>query len=278
MLKGLRRIRQRRIRRSRFLRYYFRYGLVSSFRRSHLNVEKMFANPRNVAQTLFLAEIADIFLSVRDGIEDEHKNDVYPFFIRAYSFWESATRLWASGRIPETYCLLRAAVENFSYAFVLREESAEHWTIESWLNREADLQNHRQRFTWTKMATGLPDDLSEDIRWLYKRCIDRGAHPNPESVNHGNTIPKGGNTVAYQTDDLSSMVFTSVDVIAGGILFLETFSRLYPVTFKNRFATARLQKLTKLFEDYIEQFRVTTERLISKYHASKSTTSLSSSE
>lgn len=270
MQKGLKRLKYKRQRRAQFKAYYLHGGLVSSFRRSQLNVETMFANPRNIAQVWFVSELSNIFLSVRDGIEDEHVNDVYPFFIRAYSFWESSVRLWASGRIPEAYCLLRAAVENFGYAFVLREESAENWNLQHWLNREADVQLHRQRFTWARMTNGLPDDLAIEIRGLYKRCIERGAHPNPEAVNHGNDILKGGDTVAYQTDDLSSMFFTSVDLIVCGILFLETFSRLYPITFKQRMATKRLEKLSNLFERYIISFRASAERTISGYLASSS--------
>lgn len=275
MRKGLRRIICKRKRRTRFTAYYLQGGLLSCFRRSHFNVEAMFADPKNVALLWFLSELSSIFMSVRDGIEDQHENDVYPFFIRAYSFWESAVRLWASGRIPEAYCLLRAAVENFGYAFVLREESAENWNLQDWLNREADIQVHRRRFTWATMVTGLPEDLVCDIRGLYKRCIEKGAHPNPEAVNHGNDLLRGGKSVCYQSDDILSACFTSFDLVLAAILFLETFSRLYPKTFKRRRAARRLDKISKLFGQFIDRFCASAGKSLSKY---KATTEISAAK
>jgi hypothetical protein len=247
------------------VRKLYLLGIIRAFRRSHVNIEYLFRDPTMKAQVFFCEEVHSIFRSVRDVIEDDHQKDIYPFFLRAYSHWESSVRLWASGRIPEAYCLLRASLETMSYAYVLREESSKGLTLEDWLKRDQDEDAHRKKFTWGAIVSGVPNDLQNHIRYLYKESIVKGAHPNPDAITCGNS----GNIVVYQGAHLNVMVQASMSLILAGILYLETFSRLYPETFVRRKATDRILKLTELFQKYINSLTVNIAALREEFSALK---------
>lgn len=246
--------------------------IIRAFRRSHMNIEALFSDPLMVAQVFFFNEISTIFHSVRAGVTNDHQIDIFPFFIRSYSYWESAARLWASGRIPETYCLLRASLESMSYAFVLQEGTAktektqgETITIEDWMMRDQNESSHRRKFTWGNISEGLPNDIRGYIRDQYRECISWGAHPNPDAVNCGKEDVNGINRVIYQGATMKIMLRSSLSVIMTGILCLETFSRLYKETFEDRKATDKTKKLTQDFQDYINNLTANLDTEMKKF-------------
>lgn len=106
------------------------------------------------------------------------------FLARAHSAFVGAVRMATSGQIPETFMLLRGAIENALYAIHVKQTPEARDRGEVWLSRHAGVRQGsrtRQEFTVANVKESLRQtsaELRQTCDALYARCIDLGAHPN----------------------------------------------------------------------------------------------------
>lgn len=217
--------------------------LLNAVDSAHANIVYAFTDPELELETGVLREINDHFLAVRDNISDDGGNETYPFFIRAYSAWRVAVRLWASGALPETFTVLRNALENTAQGCRLR--LADTNLFERWINRHAAQNAHRNEFTFRRALPSLDPNFSRVLETLHDLCIDRGAHPNPRGTLTGvGSSDEGDLIVAYQGGTFAEMLEIADYLSLGGIAILQTFKRCYPEAFQEVGIEASLAALT----------------------------------
>src|SRR5205823_2004225 len=105
------------------------------------------------------------------------------FVVRAHSAFLGATRVALSGQVPETFCLLRLAIELAWYALHIADDASSR-RAKIWLARgDNDAATHACRTNFTVKnvhATHqrLAPARAVSARRLYDLLIDLGAHPN----------------------------------------------------------------------------------------------------
>jgi len=198
-------------------------GLLRGMLRSEVNVVHTLTDPLLKKFTVPLNRINRIFRKYIDGMPGSDGNDVFAFYVRAYSFWESGVRLWASGRLPESYCLFRAALEHAAYGYRLKFATEE--LAMDWAERFKDKGKHREQFTWSKAKSSL-QDLEGLFDLLYSAAIDMGAHPNPAGVLMGfeeaGLNGKASTVVAYQGAKLNYVISTGIYARMVGLVILDS--------------------------------------------------------
>jgi hypothetical protein len=106
------------------------------------------------------------------------------FLARAHGAFVGAVRMATSGQVPETFMLLRGAVENSLYAIHIKRDPAATYRGKNWLSRHAGAREGsrtRQEFTIASVKESLREtsaELRQVCDALYGRCLDLGAHPN----------------------------------------------------------------------------------------------------
>jgi tetratricopeptide (TPR) repeat protein len=112
---------------------------------------------------------------------DEDWLEVY-FFQQSHSSYLAAIRLAASGQIPQAQMVLRGCLENAMYAYLVFRRNQDK---ETWLNRAADPDKVRDRFSVTniwRIMEHHDSKLRERLQAFYDRTIDEGAHPNVNAM------------------------------------------------------------------------------------------------
>jgi hypothetical protein len=200
-------------------------ALLHSICTGHVNTVHTLTDPKFELENAVLRAINHHFLVLKDAIWDEGENETYPFFIRAYSSWRSAVKAWASGALPETFTLLRVAIENAAHGNHLRSGDTE--LFERWVNRHAN-PKYRIEFTFRKALVSLDSTWSNLLDLLYDLSIDRGAHPNPLGTWTGmRTSSEGLLQVAYQGGTEREMFEIADHLSLAGIGILQTFKQCY---------------------------------------------------
>lgn len=231
------------------------YGNVNALHTFHDPVLDSFVQP--------IKTINEMFLLMRDNLSDVTKTDVYPFFIRSYSFWRASVILWLGCQLPESYTLLRAAIENSVYAYDLELGGNARYT--SWLNRHLDKSIHKKEFSWKKVLKSMAftGDLKDLFDTLYDVCIDMGAHPNPAAVLAGNheVIDESGNVneiVVYQGTTIPLLLAEWAVLSIAGLAILVSFEGHYPQSFKAQKLDRLPRALLQSIVDYANESGILT--------------------
>lgn len=136
---------------------------------------------REIVQKIFkIHEVLHKFTKI------EFNSTLSPFFlVRAHSLYLSSMRVGLGGQIPDSYPLLRCALEQSLYAFYLFKNPNKK---EIWIKR-MDSESHKKEvkkcFVVKKMIESLSEEdskLHKAFSELYENFIDYGAHPNIYSV------------------------------------------------------------------------------------------------
>lgn len=233
--------------------------LLNAMDTAHANIAHTLTDPFLDLETSILRAVNGHFLALRDNISDEGGNETYPFFIRAYSAWRTAVRLWASGTLPETFTMLRNSLENAAQGCRLRLADTD--LFERWINRHADQRRHRNEFTFRRALGALDPNFAQMMELLHDHCIDRGAHPNPLGTLTGvGSSPEGGLQVAYQGGTEADMLEIADQLALAGICMLQTFRRCYPETYRELGIEPSLDCLTlDVINIFQERERLRTE-------------------
>ncbi len=158
--------------------------------------------------------------------------------LRSHSAYRAATRLAMSGETPETFPLLRASLEYALYAVHINRNPG-HGEI--WLRRhDDDAARSRAKRTFQHVAVmqtleRTDATLAGQVKNLYERSIDFGAHPNERAMTGSMTVeevPDGKVfSAVYLHGDplvLSHVLKTTAQVGVGALLMLS-------IVFRDRF-------------------------------------------
>jgi hypothetical protein len=129
--------------------------------------------------------------SIMQSIEGliEHDNDealIVPRFliVRARASFLAAIRLAMSGQLPETFAILRLAIEQAWYGLHIAKDPSPTLRSKVWLCRndsDEDKAACKQEFTVRNVSATheqLDHDTAKQLHSLYETMIDFGAHPN----------------------------------------------------------------------------------------------------
>lgn len=238
-------------------------SLLSAICCGNVNALHTFHDPMLDSFVQPIKAINEMFLLLRDNLSDVTKTDVYPFFIRSYSFWRASVILWLGCQLPESYTLLRAAIEHSVYAYDLETGGNDRYM--NWLNRHLDKGKHRKEFSWKKVLKSmtLTGDLKDLFDTFYDVCIDMGAHPNPAAVLAGNldVIDECGNVdeiVVYQGTTIPLLLGEWVVLSLAGLAILVSFEGHYPNSFKAQNLDVLPCALLQAIVDYANESGILT--------------------
>ena len=120
------------------------------------------------------------------------------FLLRSHSSYLGAVRLAMSSQVPETYTVLRSAIENALYGHYLHKNPS---SCETWLCRhESDVNKKmvRKEFTIGRLIRELETSNKNEAQIaqnLYDATIDYGAHPNERALSQSLQITEGTESV-----------------------------------------------------------------------------------
>ena len=153
--------------------------ITKFFDASRSNEYATFANlPREVGR---LIGIDRVFRRTIDAFNNSKSWFPGLFILRTHSNFLGACRLTWSGQLPESYALLRSALENALYGLYLSKNPKSQ---ETWLQREDSAQSKRKVkdefkiVSLLKLAAQVAPEEGKVAKTLYDRTIDHGAHPN----------------------------------------------------------------------------------------------------
>ena len=159
--------------------------------------------------------------------------------LRSHSAYRAATRLAMSGEAPETFPLLRTCLEYALYAVHINRNPGHG---EVWLRRhddEAARTRAKRAFRHVAVMETLERvdaTLAGQIKSLYERSIDFGAHPNERAMTGSMTTEEVSDgrvfSAVYLHGDrlvLAHLLKTTAQVGVGALLMLS-------IVFRDRFA------------------------------------------
>ena len=120
------------------------------------------------------------------------------FLLRTHSSYLGAVRLAMSSQVPETYIVLRSALENALYGHYLYKNPSSR---ETWLRRhdsEAHKKTVRSEFTISRLLEELQKSSKREAQIaknLYDQTIDYGAHPNERALSQSLQITEGDSRI-----------------------------------------------------------------------------------
>ena len=143
-----------------------------------------------------------------------------------------------SAQVPETYTVLRAALENALYGYYLHRNPSSR---ETWLRRH-DSESLKKKVKDEFKIRNLLSELAKQnknkaqiVKTLYERTIDFGGHPNERALTQSLLITKDAQAVelkvAYLDDDSTPFRLALKTTAQVGVCVLGVFR----LVFKERF-------------------------------------------
>jgi hypothetical protein len=158
--------------------------------------------------------------------------------LRSHSAYRAATRLAMSGEAPETFPLLRACLEYALYAVHINRNSG-HGEI--WLRRHDDdtarskAKRNFQHVAVMETLERADATLAGQVKTLYERSIDFGAHPNERAMTGSMHIEEVSDGKVFSANYLDAdalvlahLLKTTAQVGVGALLMLS-------IVFRDRF-------------------------------------------
>jgi len=197
-----------------------------------------------------LLEIDKAFRLVCENLS--HSDDWFSsfFIIRSHSSWLSAVSLSTSAQIPDTYVVLRAALESALYGLHISKNPE---LKEVWLQRGESSQHNtkvREQFKFRPLIDTLDNENSKEAevaKKLYNQCIDDGAHPNERGFMGNLNMEKNGGdvhfTVKYLNPEPLPLRLALKSTARVGVCILGIFSHVYKKRFEILGITDQLPNL-----------------------------------
>lgn len=145
--------------------------------------------------------------SLRPPTHTERDAFVWLLLQKARSGLVAAVRLASAGQIPESYMLLRGAVEAALTAHLIAQRFD---LAEVWLRRhdsDASMKEVRALFGYGRLISSLREgsaDIAEKTDAIYQKAIDYGAHPNERSLTAIVELVEDGNDTRADIHYLSA--------------------------------------------------------------------------
>jgi hypothetical protein len=191
----------------------------------------------------FLKRVHVAFVQAGQALEkDSDINHLVPRFllIRTHSSIIAAIRSAMCGQAPEASAVLRAGIEQSWYALHMAVDSSFART-EIWLRRNDDERTTnkcKSEFTIRNVRSThelLDNKTAKQIKDIYERLIDFGAHPNQMGVFSAIKKSKQPDQITFHvgilTAEKTSMLATLRFVGAVAIGSLKIFALIWPERF-----------------------------------------------
>jgi hypothetical protein len=217
-----------------------------------------------------LQRVHGAFETLDNAIElDDREELVIPRFliVRTHSAWLAAVRLGMSGQLPESYALLRVAIELSWYALHIAKDPHPPELANLWLSRnddEASKSRCKSEFTVKRVRSThkLLDSVTEKyLHDLYERAIESGGHPNEAGVFLAMAADSSREIPTYKQGILfiGNPLFL-VEVLQGAVVVgvgaLKIFELIFPQRFKiinlNVAVGALVTDLDTVFRQYLK--------------------------
>ena len=192
-----------------------------------------------------LGRIYSAIHQVEEIIEtDKRKEYLYVrvLTIRVHSSILAAIRLALSGQAPESYAVIRCAIEQAWYALHIAKDPFPPKRNEIWRSRDTDESSKSRCKSEFLIASVFSTHRSIDpatanrMHVLYETTIDFGAHPNPRGMLSTVKNATQPDEIGYQVDVLSSEplpVTTALhEIVSTAICTLKVVDCIYSTKFK----------------------------------------------
>jgi hypothetical protein len=212
------------------------------------NVFASFVNLRREYQRL--SDIDAGFRLIGENLHEPQDWFVALFLLRTHSSYLGATHLALAGQLPESYMLLRGALENAVYGFYFYKTPDSH---ERWLRRHDSPQSRKvvegefRIRALLRLLRSRDEKLGTIATELYERTIDFGAHPNERALTqilkHTSNQTAHRMDLTYLSGHTSAMdlcLKSTAQVVACG---LRVFAHVYPERYNLLGLTDRLPVL-----------------------------------
>jgi hypothetical protein len=162
--------------------------------------------------------------------------------VRSHSALRAAAGLAVATQLPESYVLLRSALEYPAYGLLLEGSTG---LMDTWLSRDDDPASSaraRKAITWgaAKAAVRARDESgvhADRLETLYDRCLSYGGHPNGQGVfTNVRMSPSINNddtqfTVTHLSADSDSVRLALKTTAQVGLAALLVWRMVYPLKF-----------------------------------------------
>lgn len=184
-----------------------------------------------------ILEIDKLFYkAARQGNYKECQLITASLLIRCHSSYRCACQIALQTQTSEAFVMLRNTLEYALYAFLIKNNSD---LQELWLNRNEKKHKMKKAFALAPIIKSIQDTdkkLYSAVDELYKRCIDTGAHPNPDAVLHNANISKisaSDNKFSfnYFAGDGLALDYALKTTSQIGLTSLILFSKIFPERF-----------------------------------------------
>jgi hypothetical protein len=192
----------------------------------------------------FLSRLNATFLSTNSLLVNSPDSLLIMFLGRAHSAVIGAVRMAASGQLPETFMLLRGALENSFYALHIKCDKSPPDRFTTWINRSqgpTESKRCRNEFTIANVMASLRQrspSLHSVADQLYGRCLDLGGHPNQRGHFAASTFTnvEPGGAAEFKVDLFTPNIRTRRFLLRScaevGILVLRVFVEVFTERFK----------------------------------------------
>jgi len=224
--------------------------VTSFFKQAEENSYATFVHERVYFKRL--VDINDIFCSAVDYMENSKEWFALLFFLKAHSAFLASLRLAVAPQLPETFILLRGALENSLYGWYIFKNKK---LAKIWLERhesDAHKKNVKNKFKIVTVLDSLDKDdsrLGRATKELYERCIDYGAHPNEKSLSahlrQTKTVDAIQFDLHYLSNNLTVIKFGLKSSAQAGVLCLKILELIIPERFKITGLDVKLENASK---------------------------------
>lgn len=233
-------------------------------RASSLNFARIFAVLQRVHAT---------FQNVERAVAKDNRVELerlLPRFltIRAHSSFLAGIRLAMSGQLPESYTVLRSAIEQAWYALHIAKDTHPPDRANVWLSRGTDKNSKskcRNEFNVGKVRStheSFDSATAKQLHELYERTIDFGGHPNEKSLFGAMARVETENEINFSVGILSfqdpTFVVAALHMAVGvAIGTLKVFQLIFPERFTIMGLDEEIKRLVKelnsVFQLYVQQ-------------------------
>ncbi len=152
-----------------------------------------------------IRDVDRAFLRLLENL-DKPSDQLAPLFLyRGHAAWRAAVRVGLSGQVPESYPLLRIAIEHALLASFMNRHANKFalWSRRS--DSEEDRKKVRNEFATGKLLSDLEErdrSTHAGVKELYEECIDMGSHPTDAGVFTHLVTSETPDVVAFDTQYL----------------------------------------------------------------------------
>jgi len=208
-----------------------------------------------------LQRVHAAFEVVKEAVAKDNQADLERlvprfFAIRSHSAFLAGMRLAMSLQLPESYAVLRTAIEQAWYALHIAKDTNPPSRANLWLSRDADKDSKskcRSEFSIGNVRStheSFDPVTAKNLHGFYEVAIDFGGHPNEKSVFGAMARVETENETNYSVGILSFRdpvaVVAALHMAVGvAIGTLKVFQLIFPERFRILGIDAKIEVLVR---------------------------------